>query len=178
MDKVGMSDVNVKSSDTCCGVEALEEKVSELSLVRLLRNRIGCVVWSPLCGECRVIKVGDVHGYPIQVTSLRTGKEFSFTDKGLYLDVVGGECVLWPAKGVYTWDILSGLVRWRAKLNGEYWYVNSEGKISRGIDTQELTHDDRWDIGNYFDSTAAALVAATAIKTTFWELLTEEQESE
>lgn len=75
-------------------------------LVKILKNAPkGTKLWSPLCGECKLIGVRDNNDYPI-LCKTNDGCNINFTSLGKYYSVIckDGECVLFPSKENRDWS--------------------------------------------------------------------------
>ena len=76
-------------------------------LVKILKNAPkGTKLWSPICGECKLIGVKEEnYTYPI-LCKTSDGKDINFTHLGKYYGVLfkNGECVLFPSKEDRDWS--------------------------------------------------------------------------
>lgn len=76
-------------------------------LVKILKNAPkGTKLWSPLCGECRLIGVKEEdNDYPI-LCKANDGCNINFTNLGKFYKVIckDGECVLFPSKENRDWS--------------------------------------------------------------------------
>ena len=76
-------------------------------LVKILKNAPkGTKLWSPLCGECKLIMVKEEdNDYPI-LCKANDGCNINFTNLGKFYKVIctDGECVLFPSKENRDWS--------------------------------------------------------------------------
>lgn len=76
-------------------------------LVKILKNAPkGTKLWSPLCGECKLIGVKEEdNDYPI-LCKANDGCNLNFTNLGKFYKVIctDGECVLFPSKENRDWS--------------------------------------------------------------------------
>ena len=76
-------------------------------LVKILKNAPkGTKLWSPLCGECKLIGVKEEdNDYPI-LCKANDGCNINFTNLGKFYKVIcqDGECVLFPSKENRDWS--------------------------------------------------------------------------
>lgn len=76
-------------------------------LVKILKNAPkGTKLWSPICGECKLIVVNEEDNiYPI-LCKTSDGLTINFTNLGKFYSVVyrNGECVLFPSKENRDWS--------------------------------------------------------------------------
>lgn len=77
------------------------------NLVKILKNAPkGTKLWSPLCGECKLISVKEEdNDYPI-LCKANDGCNINFTNLGKFYKVIckDGECVLFPSKENRDWS--------------------------------------------------------------------------
>lgn len=78
-----------------------------LNLVEILKDAPkGTKLWSPICGECKLIEVKKEDNiYPI-LCKTSDGVNINFTNFGKFYSVVykNGECVLFPSKENRDWS--------------------------------------------------------------------------
>lgn len=76
-------------------------------LVKILKNAPkGTKLWSPLCGECKLIGIKEEdNDYPI-LCKANDGCNINFTNLGKFYKVIckDGECVLFPSKENRDWS--------------------------------------------------------------------------
>ena len=76
-------------------------------LVKILKNAPkGTKLWSPICGECKLIRVNEEDNiYPI-LCKTSDGLNINFTKLGQFYSVLyrNGECVLFPSKENRDWS--------------------------------------------------------------------------
>ena len=76
-------------------------------LVKILKNAPkGTKLWSPLCGECKLIGVKEEdNDYPI-LCKANDGCNINFTNLGKFYKVIchDGECILFPSKDNRDWS--------------------------------------------------------------------------
>ena len=76
-------------------------------LVKILKNAPkGTKLWSPLCGECKLIGVKEEdNDYPI-LCKANDGCNINFTNLGKFYKVIckDGECILFPSKENRDWS--------------------------------------------------------------------------
>lgn len=74
-----------------------------INLVEILKDAPkGTKLWSPICGECELIKVYTEYPFTIICTE-RHDRQISFTAKGKYT-YLDGECILFPSKDNRDWS--------------------------------------------------------------------------
>lgn len=66
-------------------------------------------------------------------------------EKQILFDALAKEGKMWNAEK-------KEVVRWRAKVGGEYYFVDVDGSVSKGIDFEETIDEDMHHRGNYFYS--------------------------
>lgn len=60
--------------------------------------------------------------------------------------------------------------KWRAEKNGEYYYINHDGTIYLGRDYYISTDNDRYNLGNYFQTREQAERALERVKEAYQEV--------
>lgn len=74
-----------------------------INLVEILKDAPkGTKLWSPICGICTLDKIDTISSAPIIVRA--NGGKLSFNSNGLYYNLVGAECLLFPSKEHRDWS--------------------------------------------------------------------------
>ena len=77
-----------------------------INIVELLEKcRVGkTTLYSTILGKCTLESVNMSDPYPIRVKEHDKNRGHSYTKEGKYLDIEGGECVLFPSKTQRDWN--------------------------------------------------------------------------
>lgn len=76
----------------------------DINLVEILKDAPkGTKLWSPICGECKLINITS-GVYPIGVSTEKNNSQtFTFMSNGWYADYPNAECLLFPSKENRDW---------------------------------------------------------------------------
>ena len=76
-----------------------------LNLVEILKYAPeGTKLWSPICGECELVKVVEKWQYPIKCKKSGEVTFWNFRGNGKYENYDDAECVLFPSKENRNWS--------------------------------------------------------------------------
>lgn len=76
-----------------------------LNLVEILKDvPEGTKLWSPICGECELVKVAEKWQYPIKCKKSGEVTFWNFRSNGKYENYDDAECVLFPSKENRGWS--------------------------------------------------------------------------
>lgn len=74
-----------------------------MNLVEILKNvPKGIKLYSSVCGELSFVKISNDNIFPIVCTNEHN--IYTFTKEGKYVNVLSGECVLFPSKENRDWN--------------------------------------------------------------------------
>ena len=138
------------------------------NLVEILKGREGMKLYSPLCGECRLVSINNQSDFPINVVNNK-GIQYSFTFFGQYSSSADdAECLLFPSKEERTWEnYQSGRV-----ARGEMYYVidtRNDFNIRTYQDDRDPIDQKLFETGNYFLTRKEAEEFTKKIKRMFLE---------
>lgn len=81
-----------------------------MNIAEILKDKPkGTKLYTPLFGNCTLEEIRTNSQYPIMVRSnnISSNDIVNFTSKGLYYDIEGGDCVIFPSKYMHDWEKLS-----------------------------------------------------------------------
>ena len=137
------------------------------NLVELLKGREGMKLYSPICGECELIRVDTQSDFPIRVT--KNGEiMYAFTFLGQYSPQEDAECLLFPSKEERSWENFQvGRVK-----KGEWYYLvdtRNGVEVFSYQDNRDEIDDVLFASGNYFFTKEEAEKFAKKVKRIFLE---------
>lgn len=151
--------------------------MDNLDLTKILKDKEGIKLYSPLCGECTFAGIDEDNlDYPIMIKYPPFNNILRFTISGQYINEKDAECLLFPSKENRDWSTFNP--KWRAKKGEKFYFVitplSKPAYVQSDIDNYEELIDsdnrinfDRCLSGNYFKTEVEAQFIANEINKLF-----------
>ena len=121
-----------------------------------------CDIYAYLGIECDKKPISELH-FDEYCTSQELLRPATEAEKQHLFDALAKHCKRWNAEK----KCIEDLPRWRAKLNGNFYYINELCCLCTDADEYHSSHNEHYNIGNYFRTREAAEKVAEQIRDIF-----------